>query len=162
MVYFSPQQNNKNGAFLAGRKDGGECFHPLAKLHYRKRQKRKKKKSKLSSLTNQLYYHYTCYKLTAPIITSPPPGMETLQIANLCMCVFKFQTKLLSGLKLLWNPKKITRGLMLILIWYFWFHLLRLWMPKATGLNRACSLFLRDFNETDFSVTVGLPSWATE
>lgn len=31
--------------FLAGRKDGGEFFHPLANLHYRKRQKRKKKVS---------------------------------------------------------------------------------------------------------------------
>lgn len=56
---------------------GGEPFHP--QLSYSTgRGRKEKEKKKLESSTNQLYYHYTCYILNAPIFTSPPPGMETL------------------------------------------------------------------------------------
>ena len=92
MVYFPPQQNNKNGInlHLLGVDEGwGRTRTP--KLNYSTGRGRNKKKKRVISLTNQLYYHYTCYIPTAPNITSPPPGMETLQVANLCMCAFKFQ-----------------------------------------------------------------------
>lgn len=71
-----------------------------AKLLYKKRQKEKKKSYQFNqSILLPLHMWYIC--LTAPNVTSPPPGMETFQVANLCMCVFKFQIKLLSVLKLL-------------------------------------------------------------
>ena len=69
-------------AFLRGLKMG-ENPPPTELLH----KKRKKKKKKLWSSTNQLDYHYTCYTLNAPIVTSPPLGMETLRLANLCVYV---------------------------------------------------------------------------
>lgn len=45
MVYFSPQQNNKNGInlrLLRGGRDGGEPFHP--QLNYTTGREKKKKK----------------------------------------------------------------------------------------------------------------------
>lgn len=83
---------------LVGREVRREPVHP--QLNYSIGRGRKFLK-KLLSLTNQLYYHYMCNILTAPIVSSPPPSMETLQLAKLCICVLKFQTKLISVLKLL-------------------------------------------------------------
>lgn len=71
--------------FLVEKKVGGrgQPFHP--QLYYYSTGRGRKEKNKLSSLTNQLYYHYTCYILIVPIVTSPLPGMETVQLANLCV-----------------------------------------------------------------------------
>lgn len=147
-------------AFLVGRVEGGE--NPSTPGWTTLQEEEKKGKKKLQSLTNQLYYHYTCYTLNAPIITSPPPSMETLQLANLCMYVFKSQTKLLLLLKITLKFREENARLDVNFEWYFWFHLLHLWMPKAIGLNMHAVLFLRDFNEEGSSLTVGLASWATK
>lgn len=105
-------------AFLVGRMERGvRTLPPPAELLYRKRKRRGEKK--LQSLTNQLYYHYTCYTLNAPIITSPPPSMETLQLANLCMYVFKSQTKLLLLLKITLKFREDNAWLDVNFEWYF-------------------------------------------
>lgn len=72
-------------AFLVEKKVGGGDNPSTPSWTTTLQEEAENKKNKLSSLTNQLYYHYTCYILIVPIVTSPLPGMETVQLANLCV-----------------------------------------------------------------------------
>ena len=139
MVYFPPQQNNKNGInlrLLEGGKEGGESFHPL--VNYSTRRGRKEKKNKIATEFNQstwLSLHVLYTECTNRHLPSPRHGNSPTS-KPVCMCVLKFQTKLLSMLKMTlklqkqntWLDVNFDKVLFISPTPY-------LWMPKATGLN---------------------------
>lgn len=101
MVYFHPSRTIKmvfNLRLLEGVKDGGESFHPRLNL-YSTRRGRKKKKAMEFNQSTWLSLH-VCYILNAPIVTSSLRHGNSPTSKPVCMRVLKFQTKLLSMLKM--------------------------------------------------------------
>lgn len=145
-------------AFLVGGKDGREPFHP--QLNYSTGRGRKGGKSygiqPINFIIITRVTHWM-HQLSPPL---PQHGNSPVCKA-VCMCVFKFQTKLLPVLKFTLKLEKDNIRLDVNFDMVLRFHLLCLWMPKAIGLNMH-AVYLRDCNERGFSVTVGLSRCATE
>ena len=158
MVYFPPQQNNKNGInlrLLEGVKDGGESTPDWTTPQ---EEEEKKKNAMEFNQSTWLSLHVLYTECTNCHLPSLRHGNSPIS-KPVCICVLKFQTKLLSMLKMTLKLQKQNTWLDVNFDKVLFISpTLYLRMPKAIGLNTNAVYF----NDRGFTVIAGPPGWVVE